>query len=398
MFSRRPISSHNRGRCPPPAEGAGATITYGTDSGLTSDADRMISYRHQERTWQTTDGKLHTIINRGSLNGAGLSLCMYTSVDNGQSWTLQFTIANSNELSTGSGDLTAANVLWFCYLSNANSIIQKVYTWDTGSSTWSTTATETIFSNVLYTVSNPALGIDVLGAVWCAFPAELISTGVTSIRMIRRAGGGVWSDTGTTFGAATTTDNIRSARPMRVPGGMGILFTVGEHFYWGVRVNADPVGTWTVGGTPIYSKPATDPDPYASHWSIARDAALNIHVALSAGGRLVYLRWRIGGLGWDGQGLTAPASVTYPQAAVMADGTIALSCNDSNAYVRIYRSADAGATFRWSDTLRHPAVTATQSYPYPRIEGPSNCLAWPLPLLLQYETTGSPTQHLMRFF
>src|ERR1700750_2260659 len=42
-----------------------AVLAQPTD--LTSSSELMISYRHQEHMWQTPDGALHLVVNRGTL-------------------------------------------------------------------------------------------------------------------------------------------------------------------------------------------------------------------------------------------------------------------------------------------------------------------------------------------
>ena len=79
---------------------AGSTDLY-------SSSERMISYRHQEHMWQTADGALHLVINRGTLTPAP-GLALYCSFDGGSTWLLMqaLPIPTTNPCSTANFEAT----------------------------------------------------------------------------------------------------------------------------------------------------------------------------------------------------------------------------------------------------------------------------------------------------
>src|SRR5690348_7943712 len=78
------------------AHTAGAATTLSPiATPLTGTADRMISYREQNHSWQTSDGAFHLLINTGNQPGRD-ALRLYTTRDQGATWTPGPTIASTN--------------------------------------------------------------------------------------------------------------------------------------------------------------------------------------------------------------------------------------------------------------------------------------------------------------
>lgn len=64
---------------------AGPPVINSESTNLSGDSELMISYRHQERMWQTADGGLHLVVNRGTSPG-NPALVLNSSFDGGVTW------------------------------------------------------------------------------------------------------------------------------------------------------------------------------------------------------------------------------------------------------------------------------------------------------------------------
>src|SRR5205814_7652028 len=83
---------------------ARAVTVRAAETDLRSDTERMISYRHQEHMWQTADGALHLVFNRGSLQ-PNPGLALYSSFDGGATWSFMQSFGNTDDKSTADGQL-----------------------------------------------------------------------------------------------------------------------------------------------------------------------------------------------------------------------------------------------------------------------------------------------------
>ena len=444
-------------RPPPPTPPAddGVIVFYGTDAGITSDADRAISFRNQEHSWYTSDGVLHTIVNRGSKNGAGLALTLYTRTGPGP-YVQQLTIPRTDENSTSDG-FFVGNELWLAYSAQAqdglsagvghagtsltggsasatgnSSVLFSRLKWD--GSSWTLLTTETVFASPTLRAEAPSIVLDDAGAVWCAFPVISNDNSLKTIRMMRRNISGVstpqgtvcaWLDIGRTFGTGSAQPTVpadaipfpgRIARLFRLATaspGIALLYTqpngtgIFTHYYWyATHVTGASLTTWN--DDQIYEA-AIDKDPEGGHFNIVVDAAGNAHLLFAdwgsdSSGHLVYKKLTLN-VGWSAvAGLTPAISAVYVQGSILPDGRLVAATNDSNSFIWVFESTDGGATWTHTKTLRHPPADqyVGATYPNPRIEIPAgltNASAphSPLPFLLQY-TNPSGDQALMRFY
>lgn len=370
---------------------------------LVSDADRMISYRHQNHMWQTNDGATHAIINGGTLTGPNASLTLYSSFDSGNSWVAMLTLANTGTYSTSDGVLSNGD-LALAYSTIEGEILFSVAHYDSVQKTWTLVKTETVFNSSDLAGINPAIAIDSLGTIWCAFVSQglIPSNSGYNIKLVQRTSDGTgWQDTGLIFGP---TDNVnitspfgpeRSARPVVLSNGVGMVYTVHQDMFWAYRANGWPTNQPWIGQTLFTSAPPYDVDPYQSHFSIVADNQNNLHMATVDHGRLLYSRFVNYTQAWNPvRVLTNDIKATYPQ-ATWALGTLAIFYN-GNAAVRVIQSADKGTTFTLTNILTHEPAPAgsTLDYSNPRIETPG--LAFnPIPVLQQY--VDGATQKAMYF-
>jgi hypothetical protein len=211
--------------------------------------------------------------------------------------------------------------------------------------------------------------------------------------MVRPAGSSTWTDTGLTFGAVDSgTDPERSGRPVAIPGGMGMVYTVHENVYWATRSNSDAFDApWT--SELIYTRTGGNTDPYSSHFSLASDDKGNINFVTVDGGRLLFMRYNPSKVAWAQRWLSSPdAEAGYAQVSMVGDMIVVASNVKTNA--GIMTSTDSGQTFTYAVSLQHGTPPPDVSYRYPRLETAASSTS-PLLVFQQYSDNG--VQRLLQY-
>lgn len=359
---------------------------------LASSFDRMISYRHQEHMWQTADGALHVVMNRGRLSPSG-GLGLWSSFDGGRNWTAMLTWGGAGNDSTADGVLDG-NRLSMAYSTDAGAIVYNDLRYDIPSRTWSQVASETVFAPGEFTAENPTVAVDANGSTWVVYVASDVATGSPRIRLSSRAAGEApWVDTGLTFGTVGTLGTGRSARLFAVPGGMAMLHKVQETLTWATRTNTEPVDAPWAEQVLFVSPPPAPRDPYASHFSIVADSQNNLHVVMADDGKLMYFRYGARN-GWGaGRVLDSTATVSYCQISITADDRLVVVYNNASSDSRAMQSTNRGLAFT-SIALLRPTPVEGAGYAFSRVETPSRTTV-PVPVLRQY--TEGRTNKLMLF-
>jgi hypothetical protein len=359
---------------------ARAEIVVPTPTNLQSNEDRMISYRHQERMWQTTDGALHLVINRGTLNGGGLAL--FSSFDGGRQWVLALPFASTGRESTVDGELNGT-LLSLMIGEAAGTIRRQVLQYDTTTRTWVSQSSEpAVVSAELYAI-NPAGITDRQGIVWCAFLARDRASGNHSLRLARRSLDGTWALTGDVLGGSDQSQ-ARSARPILTPEGVGIAFRVRNAFWWASRIDgAELSAAWDQLLVNVDTPQRDLNDPFASHFGAVADDQQAIHLVLVDERDVLYFR-RDPVLGaWSApRAIDGPRRSTYVQIGWNgAKIVVAIPANVGSGVV--LTSADGGSSFVEEHSLVVPTPTAGVTYEFSRPEMPSRWFG-PLPILQQY--------------
>lgn len=360
---------------------ATAETVVPTPTNLQSDNDRIISYRHQERMWQTTDGALHLVINRGTLNGGGLAL--FSSFDGGRQWALAMPFASTGDESTVDGELRGT-LLSLMIGEAAGTIRRQVLQYDTTTRTWVTQTSEPAVVNAALHAINPAAITDRQGIVWCAFLARDRASGNHSLRLARRSLDGTWTLTGDVLGGSGRS-KARSARPILTPEGVGIAFRVRNVLWWASRIDGASLSApWDQRQVNVDTAESELNDPLASHFSAVTDDTQAIHLVVVDVGNVLYFR-RDPVLGtWS-----TPRAIDGPRRSVYVkigwNGTKVVVSIPTNAGSGVVlTSVDGGTSFVEEHSLVVPAPTAGIAYEYSRHEMPTRWFG-PLPILQQYE-------------
>lgn len=366
----------------------------GVPTNLSSDSDRIVSYRHQEHLWQTADGALHVLINRGTLT-PGPGLALFSSRDGGLSWQLQQAFPDTDGDAVSDGQLAGDTLAFVLQTTDGNLVFRRL-AWDATARTWSTLQEETAWASSQFAAVNASVAVDAQGTFWCAFDARDRVTNDVNIRLLLRpAAAGGWQDSGQVFGPTDHRSIERSARPVVVPGGMGLVFTVRETVYWAERTDGMALDApWPVSTLFVGVPTSRLVDPYASHFSVVGDDAGFTHLFLVDNYDVLYFKrdplirtWAGGARIDDGK------KTAYTQGALV-NGKLAAAWSVQRGAGSAVVSVDQGATFQPAATLQLPPDAPGVSYGQSRVEMPTRTTG-PLAILQQYSDNG--LQRLMVF-
>lgn len=352
--------------------------------------------------WQTSDGHFHLMVNEGEFN-PGASLTLYTSIDAGATWTPSVAFDDTGLTSTSDGVLVSS-ALHLVYSTTDDSILYSELRWKADQKIWWEKKREVVFSSSATAAIGPALAFDNHGAAWCAFAAQDRTTFAANIQMMYRAPKSPWDETGLVFGPTDggPDDNVeRSARPIVLSDGLGVVYAVHHDMYWATREDCAAIDEpWTT--TLLRTDRAAQVDPYASHFSIAADAQRNLHLATADEGRLLYLRYRDADRVWEPERvlLGGQANVGYVQATTDDAGVVSIISN-ANQQSRVFQSSDHGVTFSQQYELTHTGL-AVDGVPFffrPRVETPGHAIGGFM-MFQQYivvDENSDVTQRLLQF-
>ncbi len=385
---------------------AQAGTTTSTVTSLTSLSQRMISYRHQEHSWQTADGGIHVLINHTKQSGNN-SLTLYSSHDAGATWQQQQVLngTGASNVSDGYYD-SATSSLSVIYDTVGGDIRFVTFPYDSSKRSFAAGAIQTLPRGSATTSgANPSFVTDTKGNTWAAFVETDSADGKSVIVLhLRKPGKTKWNNTGLQFGPKDATAPApqvkRSARLVLTPAGVGMVFTVHETMYWSERPVKGDAGTpWSAAQTLYTSPNPPDSEPVSSHFNTALDGKGYIHLAFADGGALMYMRYDAKSLAWSPYATLVPASagaqITYPQMVWQGNQNIAIISNYGEM-ARIYQATDRGTSaaagdtgdFACTDRFQHTPTSQTgglQDYTLPRLEAPSNAsLFQPVPVFQQF--------------
>ena len=208
---------------------------------------------------------------------------------------------------------------------------------------------------------------------------------MTNIKLVERpSDGSVWSDTGLTFGPTDNIPNDRSARPVLIPDGIGMVYTAHAGNYWAYRLNGWPVDTPWIEETLFTNSPPYDPSLFRSHFNLVADANRNLHLTMVEHGRLLYFRYLSWRKAWSRPKVLTPnINATYSQ-ITLTQGLVNILVNVQRN-VMVFQSANAGKTFDWSYLLTNDEPLNPESGP--KMESPAFSFD-SIPVFQQYVDNG----------
>jgi hypothetical protein len=350
-----------------PAQAAVTNIpAVGTS--LSSGSDRMISYRFQSRMWQTADGGTHLIINRGPLS-PDASLVLYSSFDNGRTWLAALALQQTNFGSTVDGYLDG-NTLRVVFSNSTGGINYLALTYDPATRVWTRKRIEPVFAVAGLVASSPAFVVDNAGAGWCCYSVQDTATLKWSLRMsFRSPGDNPWRDSEQTFGDTESQNSERAGRPVKLPTGVGLVYTDQKIIAWATRADGAPMRSpWTDTTVLLTTPPEGDGrGPYGGHFSVLTDPLGNLHLVTVDMTRIVYFRFLQSTQQWDPiRALTTPVFAIYVQ-ITYCDGNLVVIGN-ANEQLQVIQSTDLGNTFAKTHLLTHPKATGSQDFANARME------------------------------
>lgn len=350
---------------------------------MTSTSTRMISYRHQQHMWQLPDGSTHLLLNRGLQSQTG-SLTLYGTFDGGATWVQQLTIPQTNGLNVSDGQING-NDLYVAYATANNQIAMSLLRYTPSTKTWALVRTQSVAAKTGVSYSNPGLAYDRAGNLFCAYVAQDTTTLMYSLKMaVRPAGQLAWTESSQTFGPVDADSAQRSGRPLMTAAGMGMVFTVHDTMFWAERQDGWTLDTpWPI-STIHVTPPPSDPDPYASHFSIVRELGGTMHLATVDKGRVVYFRYLASQQAWEPARQVSPfIGAGWVQLSI-AEGKLVLMAN-ALTNVRVWISTDSGDNFTVTHNLTHanPTPGSGLDYTAPRMETPTYSSS-PIPTVQQF--------------
>lgn len=387
----------------PPAH----AVSQVSQTTLSSQAKRLISYRHQRHLFVTADGRFHIVANLSGQSGSSAALNLQSS-DDGLVWTQQRKLGYTDGNSVSDSALDG-NVLTVVYQCNDGLVRLATATYDPASKSWSNFNVEKVPRVASsYNAVNPSFTVDGNGNTWVAYVQEDTTTGNVGIVAYRKsADKGTWASAKQYFGDVNASAPFgydkRSARLVTLPGGIGMLFSYGPSIYWTERKlkgGADLAWnspTLMLSGTP-------DGDPMSSHFSTVVDGVGNVFAAFTDAGNLYVNRRDALTRQWYSTPQTVLSSTknptakpVYAQLAWLGGTQLALATNlASNTGVYLAQTS-AGAAFKCAELAKHDSFDATvYDFTEPRIELP----AFPtgtVPLLQQFQTLDQSLQYAAGF-
>lgn len=358
---------------------------------ITGTAERMISYRHQERFVFTDDGSQHLLVNLGnrdSENRAALALMVKESGDLG--WKEAIDLECSNHESTA--DLVIHDNYLHIVHSCGKELWYSRLTYDPHLFTWWNLKKRRIFKSFTQTPSAPTLAIDSDQTFYVAFTLtgrtnKVQLSGLSSEKPLRS-----WEKT-VVWGNKNKRP-AKAGRLLALDNGIALIYTdvvTGDDAQSTLNfTRATSEGEWSL-PVVLESTSAGFHDPYGSHYSASVDQQGNIHLIWPVDKQLKYYRYDATTEEWSSSYvLESPHNAVYSQVSLHTDGRIFLIFNVGE-HLQVIESNDYGLNYMNTVLLTHPYLGESYDWAQPRVETPA-LFSDRLPVLQQLSTV--PTAEL----
>lgn len=369
-------------------------------SSLVSSTPYLFSYRHQRHMVVTADGRYHLLANLGTQGGAQASLYLLSSSD-GVNWVQQRHLGYTGYDAVSDSGLTG-NTLTTVFQDNQGFIRYATATYDPDTQGWSSfTVSKLPRASADIRAVNPSFTVDANGNTWVAYVEEDTRVGVETARIVvyrRAAGKSNWVAAGDQqpFGDASTYETIykakRSARLVNIPGGIGMVYTVGKDIFWAQRkLKGGADLAWNSSG--LFLNGTEDNDPMSSHFSAVTDATGNVFVTFTDAGNLYFTRRDAATQQWPSKPRMLISADQYPgvqptysQISWLGGDQLLLASNFQDN-IRVWKGS-TGATPGFTCLLQatHTVRDANAYYRDARLEMPAQpAPTAAIPLLQQWQ-------------
>ena len=358
-------------------------LNNGVITSMESDSDKIISYKHQEHMWITSDGAIHMMIKYN----VGMSL--FTSFNQGQTWDKMISTEGVEQPASSDG-VWDGDYLYSVFSTKKGNIgVAKLF-YNQAEKSWSEISRNAIEVELDVTATRPTISIDKTGILWVAFPANHIVKQKKYIRIYYSSDDAEnWTDSGMRLG--TDNNKSKAARIIALSDRTGIIYSDNDGKdsvgIWAFRMNDMPLDTkWNEVEIGRH-KFKFFQDPLGTHYNVVADKFDNIHVTTSEAGKMVYFRYDAQDQTWSSPAVVDRIKKTaYTQLSITPDGRLFIIHN-SSADVFILVSEDQGKTFEDYAELNPPA-TKDISFLFARVETPSESDGKTLHVLLQAKKKG----------
>lgn len=333
-------------------------IITGVPTPIESTSEGLISSRFQQHSWITEDGSVHVLANSGD------SLDLYSSKDNGLTWTSIRVASNTDDSARSDGVLIDGR-LTITYSAQDDSIYVAQLVYSEANSSWSQPIRAEVASDSDTRYSRPSIAIADDGRVVVVYSAKDRQTGNESLRASwSQDQGRSWREFNGELASPDGTSQM-SGDVIATDDGFGLIYTEGGEtsFYEQLPGSQQDTINWIEysfeGGIQsrqlLLERGDAQNDPDGTHFSSAIDNDGNIHLATNDGeGSVVYLRYdHITGQWTEPIQLatydTGSAGADYMELSISAENDIYVAYNAKSGpdrYIEVSSSENGGLS--WS--------------------------------------------------
>lgn len=309
---------------------AGLIVHNDVPTGIESDADAFVSMRYMRHLWIAPDGAQVAVVQQGGTVGLGL----YSSFDDGESWTWELDIPSRPTFVSDGVMLDDGSLVLVTSHPNTGTIddVESIrIDYDPGAQQWfvDPLGPSTVYdSRDAARATRASLAIDSNGVLWSAFRLQAATTGNFRIRLFFSPDlGQTWHDSGVLLGAANRWAE-KSGKVIATGSGIGVVVhdlagpanAPVRSKRWAFREDTDPFDTAMP--TELVAQMALSTgDPYGSHWSVAADASGNIHLSYQDD-TITYVRWDGLSQTWSAPRSLASVVGSYNSLTVVGNGDV----------------------------------------------------------------------------
>lgn len=261
---------------------------------IKSRIEGIISNRHQEHMWITTDGGVH-VLTAGS-EDASNEWTLLSTHDQGITWTPVYQVVDTRNRPKVDG-LLSGDTLYVVYSGSIDQLHLLVLIYDEANKLWLQQGTHLLYQgHGIFTAERATISMDSTGQLWFVFTEVDDISGESIIKIYYIDGQFNAIDTGTRLGTLNLSER-KSPRILGTGDGLVVIYTDapddGSDAYtlnWAYRLNSWAFDDWF--HQQIYQLSEADgrTDRHGAHFSSVADSQDNIHIAMRSEDKVRYFR------------------------------------------------------------------------------------------------------------